>query len=376
MEPGPILRPPRPDDVRAVPDLRGLGRPASHIPAGVAPDGAAGSASTPSQTSWIYSSTAIAGLVAPLILGLLADRLFATQRLLGCLHFVGAAVLFAAARFCSHQQVVLQTSDDAAGDNAWTFAGLMALMLANAFVLILTLALCNVTGLRNLREPKRSYGRIRVFGTVGWIMVSVAMDFLGDPVSAQPLYVAAAGSVFMGFYSFTLPHTPPARMGKGIADALGVPALGMFRKPEFRVLIASAMSMAAVQQFYALYAQSVPGRSGHVETDGAADARPGVRGRVPARVPTGPGPVRVQGDAGGRHLRLDCSERAVRDRLAAGHRRRRAAAPRHVLLVFLPGVQRLRGPARPAAPAGQHQGILTFTVAGLGTLLRQLAEPR
>src|SRR3954464_4943261 len=167
---------------------------------------------SPTQQAWIYSSTAIAGLLAPLILGLLADRLFATQRLLGCLHLVGAAILFAAARFCSQQQLVLQSTGDAAGDNAWTFAILMALMLANAFVLILTLALCNVTGLRNLREPKRSYGSIRVFGTVAWIMVGVAMDFLGDPVSAQPLYVAAAGSLAMGFYSFTLPHTPPARL--------------------------------------------------------------------------------------------------------------------------------------------------------------------
>jgi MFS family permease len=80
------------------------------------------------------------------------------------------------------------------------------------------------------------------------------MDFFGNPVSAQPLYVAAAGSLAMGVYSFTLPHTPPARLGRGLADALGVPALGLFRRPEFRVLIACAISMAAVQQFYALYA--------------------------------------------------------------------------------------------------------------------------
>src|SRR4051812_25993816 len=58
---------------------------------------------TPLQTSYVYSTTAIAALLAPLVLGLLADRLFATQRLLGLLHIIGAAVLFAAARFCSLQ---------------------------------------------------------------------------------------------------------------------------------------------------------------------------------------------------------------------------------------------------------------------------------
>ena len=209
---------------------------------------------SPSQQAWVYSTTAIAGLLAPLLLGLLADRLFATQRLLGLLHFAGAVVLFAAARFCSAEQEALRLSDDPVSRTSWTFGVLMALMMANAFVLILTLALCNVTGLRNLREPKRSYGSIRVFGTVGWIVVSVALDFLGNPVSAQPLYVAAAGSLAMGFYSFTLPHTPPSRIGRGIGEALGAPALRLFRQSDFRVLIGCALCMAAVQQFYALYA--------------------------------------------------------------------------------------------------------------------------
>jgi nucleoside transporter len=208
---------------------------------------------SPGQTSWIYSSTAIAGLLAPLVLGLLADRLFATQRLLGILHFVGAGVLFAAAEFCSHQQQALRAATDPA-ENRWTFGVLMALMLANAFVLIWTLALCNVTGFRNLREPKRSYGGVRVFGTIGWIVVNLGIDLFGDPLSAQPLYVAAGGSLFMAVYSFTLPHTPPARSGRGIAQAFGVPALKMFRDRSFCVLIMSGLCMAAVQQFYGVYA--------------------------------------------------------------------------------------------------------------------------
>jgi nucleoside transporter len=219
----------------------------------LAPPERGGLGFSPAQTSWIYSSTAIAGLLAPLVLGLLADRLFAAQRLLGVLHFAGAAILFAAGRFCWHQQQVLRLTIDGA-DTSWTFSVLMVLMLANAFVLILTLALCNVTGFRNLREPKKSYGGIRLFGTISWIVVNVGIDLLGEPLSAQPLYVAAAGSLFMGFYSFTLPHTPPARFGKGIAEAVGLPALKMFRDPGFRVLIVSALCMSAVQQFYGVYA--------------------------------------------------------------------------------------------------------------------------
>ena len=56
---------------------------------------------------------------------------------------------------------------------------------------------------------------MRLFGTVGWIVVNVAIDLFGDPLSAQPLYVAAVGSLVMGIYAFTLPHTPPARLGQG-----------------------------------------------------------------------------------------------------------------------------------------------------------------
>jgi nucleoside transporter len=208
---------------------------------------------SPGQTSWIYSTTAIAALVAPLLLGLLADRLFAAQKLLAILHLVGAALFFIAARFCSHTQEELRVASDPAETHA-AFAVLMPLMLGISFVTILTLSLCNVTGFRNLREPKKSFGGVRLFGTVAWIVVNVAIDWFGNPISAQPLYVAAVGSLVMGIYAFTLPHTPPARLGQGVAEAMGVPALKMFTDPGFRILVGCALFMAAVQQFYTIYA--------------------------------------------------------------------------------------------------------------------------
>jgi len=208
---------------------------------------------SPAQTSWIYSTTALASLVAPLLLGLLADRLFAAQKLLALFHLAGAGLFFAAARFCSITQEELRSG--ANGTTTRTaFLILMALMLAISFVTILTLSLCNVTGFRNLREPKKSFGGVRLFGTLGWIVVNVALDLFGTPLSAQPLYVAAAGSLAMGIYGFTLPHTPPARLGKGVAEAMGLPALKMFSDTSFRILVGCALFMAAVQQFYTVYA--------------------------------------------------------------------------------------------------------------------------
>src|SRR5262245_8481980 len=205
---------------------------------------------TPAQTAWIYSTTALVGLFSSLLLGLLADRLFAAQRLLGVLHLAGACILFGAGRFCSMQQEALRSGDPAGS----TFPVLMALMVANAFVTMLTLALCNVTGFRNLREPKKSFGGIRMYGTLGWIAVSLGIDLFGTAVSAQPLFVAAGASVVLGIYCFTLPHTPPARVGNSWAEAVGLPALKMFHDSGFRVLILCALCMAAVQQFFTIYA--------------------------------------------------------------------------------------------------------------------------
>ena len=209
---------------------------------------------SPDQTSWIYSTTALASLVAPLFVGLLADRLFATQKLLGFVHILGAAIFFGAARYCSHRQEELRNSVDIVVGTDATFAVLMVLMCGVSFVTVLSLSLCNVTGFRNLREPKKSFGSIRLFGTVAWIVVNVGLDMFGTALSAQPLYIAAAGSLAMGVYSFTLPHTPPARLGKGVGEALGLPALKMFRDSSFRILVVSALCMAAVQQFYGVYA--------------------------------------------------------------------------------------------------------------------------
>ena len=209
---------------------------------------------SPTQTAWIYSATAFVGLVAPLMLGLLADRLFAAQRLLALLHLAGAGVLYATGRLCASQQEIIRAAPDAVGATQSAFLMLMGLMLANAFVVVLTLALCNVTCFRNLKEPKKSFSGIRLYGTVAWIVVNVAIDLFGDPLSPQPFFIAAGCSLAMGLYSFTLPHTPPSRQGRGVGEAIGLPALRMFRDPGFRVLIATALCMAAVQQFYSVYA--------------------------------------------------------------------------------------------------------------------------
>ncbi|WP_157368681.1 MFS transporter [Zavarzinella formosa] len=208
---------------------------------------------SPSQTSWIYSASAFVGLVAPLMLGLLADRLFAAEKVLGVLQFGGAAIMFFAGEYCRQRQLVLRTAVDLAFETRETFNTLFLFMLANAVVMVLTIALGNVISFRNLKNPKKYFGSIRLFGTVSWIVVNIGLDVLGSPYSVQPFYLSAICSLIAGIYAFTLPHTPPTGHGKSFGEAMGLPALGMFRHSGFRVLIISAMCMAAIQQFYSVY---------------------------------------------------------------------------------------------------------------------------
>lgn len=208
---------------------------------------------SPTQVALIYSASAFVGLIAPLFLGLLADRLFAAEKLLGVLHLAMAVVLFYAGEYCAGRQAVLRLTPDTFGDVRETFRTLFLFMLANAVFMVLSISVCNVVTLRNLKNPKKSFGSVRLFGTVSWIVINIAVDVFGTAFSPMPLYVAAACSVAAGLYAFTLPHTPPTGHGKSFGEAIGLPALGMFRNPGFRVLILSALCMAAIQQFYSVY---------------------------------------------------------------------------------------------------------------------------
>jgi nucleoside transporter len=254
----------------------------------------------PSYVGWIYSTTAIAGIVAPLFIGLLADRLFAAEKLMIVLHLLGATLLGAAAWWCSDRQPLVAAAYRAAAasvevdgqtileaerrfiaapDEATpeqrralkegfecinqspevaqavneTFVRLFLVMFVYAFCNIITLTLCNVIVFRNLRDPQHSFGQIRFYGTLGWIFAGVSLEVLWNTISADPLRYAAGLSVALGLICFWAPSTPPSGHGKSLGDALGLPALSMFRAPAFGVLIACVLGIAAVQQFYSVY---------------------------------------------------------------------------------------------------------------------------
>ena len=168
----------------------------------------------------IFSTTAIAAMISPLVMGWLADRLFATEKLIGALHLLGAVLLFIAAFTTSFQTLY------------W-------IMLAYAILYMPTLALTNSIAFANIGDPEKDFPKIRVWGTWGWIVVGWLVGFVLDvPPGTQqsPVILAAVASAALGVLGFTyLPHTPPKgsaaaaqKTGAGISQLLTDPSFLIF----------------------------------------------------------------------------------------------------------------------------------------------------
>jgi nucleoside transporter len=181
----------------------------------------------------VAGTTAVGALVSPFFAGLIADRWLAAQKALGVLHGVGAVLLFAASK---------QTA----------FRPLYTLVLLYSVCYMPTLALSNALAFRQMREPQREFGPIRVFGTVGWIVAGLLIGLLSIEATAAPLRLAAGCSVFLALYSFTLPDTPPAANPPPFRIGQIVPgeALRLLRRPSMAIFALASFAICIPLQFY------------------------------------------------------------------------------------------------------------------------------
>ena len=185
------------------------------------------------QIGLVAGTTAVGAIVSPFLAGWLADRFFATQHLLALLHAAGSLLLYLAS-----------------GRNA--FAPLYWLVLAYACLYMPTLALTNSLAFRQMQDPGTEFGPIRVLGTAGWIVAGLLVGGLGLEASAAPLRLAAAASLALALYAFTLPHTPPVKeTGEfHIARLLPVEALRLLREPTFAIFALASFLICIPLQFY------------------------------------------------------------------------------------------------------------------------------
>ena len=204
-------------------------------------------------TYWPYTVNPIAAIVAPFFLGLVADRYFATERVLGVLHVLGGFVLCAAPRFTG---------------SPTTF---ILLLLAYNLCYMPTLGLANSLAFHHIQSQEQQFPLIRVFGTVGWIVaglfISLVLGSLMNAVPEQtawPLYTAGIASVLLGVYSFTLPHTPPRGAGQPVSlrSIAGLDAFKQIGDRPFYVFIAASLLLCIPLAVYYNFTQLYLGAAG------------------------------------------------------------------------------------------------------------------
>jgi nucleoside transporter len=181
----------------------------------------------------IAGTTAIGAMISPLFVGLLADRLFDTRWVLAILHVVGAGLLVLAAQ----QQA---------------FAVIYAVLLVYSLCYMPTLALTTSLAMRHIDDPREEFGAIRVFGTIGWIVVGLIVGRWGVEATASPLLLAAALSVVMAVYCLTLPSTPPLARHQRfeLRHALPLESLHLLRDRSMAVFALASFLICIPLQFY------------------------------------------------------------------------------------------------------------------------------
>ncbi len=195
------------------------------------------------ETASVFSTQSWGAIIAPFIIGLIADRYFNAEKILGVLHIAGAILMY-------------QMYNSGAMDSFYPY------VLTYMIVYMPTLALVNSVAFNQMTDPEKEFSSIRVFGTIGWIVAGLAISYLFHWDSKESteggllkntFLMASVASLALGIFSFTLPKTPPKKStGEkvSVSEMLGLNALKLLKDKNFAIFFASSILICIPLAFY------------------------------------------------------------------------------------------------------------------------------
>ena len=179
-----------------------------------------------------YSALAIATMISPFFIGMIADRFFAAQSIMGILHLLGGALLFLATKI----------------DNSSAFYWVI---LFYSLLYMPTIALSNSIAFYQMTDPGKQFPWIRVFGTLGWIAAGLIIGFLKIEPTTYTFMIAGGVSLVLGLFSFILPNTPPkGKQTSSVSSAMGSQAFILFKSKPYLIFFIAAILVCIPLSFY------------------------------------------------------------------------------------------------------------------------------
>lgn len=183
-----------------------------------------------------YGTQALGAIAAPFIIGLIADKFFDAQKILGVLHLLGAALMY----YISTLQ---------------NFSSFYPVLLVYMILFMPTLALVNAVSFKQMSSPEKEFSFIRVWGTIGWIVAGLIIGWLAWEQKnslVNTFRLAAILSAILGIFSFTLPNTPPPKKGQKttFGEIIGVDAISLLKDRNFLIFFIASLLICIPLAFY------------------------------------------------------------------------------------------------------------------------------
>lgn len=191
---------------------------------------------TGTQNAGAYATQSLGAIIAPFVIGLIADKYFSAQKILGVLHLLGAASLYYATTIADFDKF---------------YPNILFYMI----IYMPTLALVNSVSFKQMQNPSKEFPLIRVFGTAGWIIAGIVIGLLGWEKSGTLVLtfkMASVASLLLGLLSFTLPDTPPVKRGQKttFGDIIGLDSIGLLKNRSYLIFFLASVAICVPLAFY------------------------------------------------------------------------------------------------------------------------------